>query len=50
VDASELDRQQSTRMDGGSEGLLDDLRTMRREVQEVAFARGIIPFIPADRD
>jgi hypothetical protein len=30
-------------------GLLVDLRTMPREVQEVAFAKGIIPFIPADR-
>jgi hypothetical protein len=29
-------------------GLLVDLRTMPREVQEVAFARGIIPYIPAD--
>src|SRR5580692_9687874 len=29
-------------------GLLVDLRTMPREVQEVAFAKGIIPFIPAD--
>ena len=30
-------------------GLLVDLRAMPREVQEVAFAKGIIPFIPADR-
>jgi hypothetical protein len=30
-------------------GLLVDLRTMPREVQEVAFAKGIIPYIPADR-
>jgi hypothetical protein len=30
-------------------GLLVDLRTMPREVQEVAFAKGIIPHIPADR-
>jgi len=29
-------------------GLLVDLRTMPREVQEVAFANGIIPYIPAD--
>ena len=29
-------------------GLLVDLRTMPREVQEVAFAKGIIPHIPAD--
>ena len=29
-------------------GLLVDLRTMPREVQEVAFAKGIIPYIPAD--
>src|SRR5712671_4501274 len=29
-------------------GLLIDLRTMPREVQEVAFAKGIIPYIPAD--
>ena len=30
-------------------GLLVDLRTMPREIQEVAFAKGIIPYIPADR-
>ena len=30
-------------------GLLVDLRTRPREVQEVAFAKGIIPYIPADR-
>jgi hypothetical protein len=30
-------------------GLLVDLRTMPREVQEAAFAEGIIPYIPADR-
>jgi hypothetical protein len=29
-------------------GLLVDLRTMPREVQEVAFAKAIIPYIPAD--
>jgi hypothetical protein len=27
-------------------GLLVDLRTMPREVQEAAFAKGIIPYIP----
>ena len=30
-------------------GLLVDLRDMPREVQEIAFARGLIPYIPADR-
>jgi hypothetical protein len=30
------------------DGLLVDLRTMPREVQEAAFAKGIIPYIPAD--
>jgi hypothetical protein len=29
-------------------GLLVDLRTMPREVQEMAFAKGIIPYIPTD--
>jgi hypothetical protein len=29
-------------------GLLVDLRTMPREVQEMAFAKGIIPYISAD--
>jgi len=29
-------------------GLLVDLRTMPREVQEMAFVKGIIPYIPAD--
>jgi len=30
-------------------GLLVDLREMPREVQEIAFAKGLIPYIPADR-
>jgi len=31
-------------------GLLVDLREMPREVQEIAFAKGMIPYIPADRE
>lgn len=31
-------------------GLLVDLRRMPREVQEIAFAKGMIPYIPADRE
>ena len=31
-------------------GILVDLRHMPREVQEIAFHKGIIPYIPADRD
>jgi len=31
-------------------GLLADLRDMPREVQEIAFENGLIPYIPADRD
>ena len=31
-------------------GLLVDLRTMPREVQEIAFEKGMIPYIPADRE
>jgi hypothetical protein len=31
-------------------GFLVDLRTMPREVQEIAFEKGMIPYIPADRD
>jgi hypothetical protein len=30
-------------------GLLVDLHAMPREVQEVAFAKGLIAYIPADR-
>jgi hypothetical protein len=30
-------------------GLMVDLRNMPREVQEVAFKDGLIPYIPADR-
>jgi len=30
-------------------GMLVDLRHMPREVQEIAFGRGMIPYIPADR-
>lgn len=32
------------------DGFLLDLRAAPRELQEVAFEQGIIPFIPADRD
>ncbi len=31
-------------------GILVDLRHMPREVQEIAFHKGMIPYIPADRD
>ncbi len=31
-------------------GLLVDLRRMPREVQEIAYAKGMIPYIPADRE
>jgi hypothetical protein len=31
-------------------GLLVDLRDMPREIQEIAFEKGMIPYIPADRD
>ena len=31
-------------------GFVVDLRYMPREVQEVAFAKGMIPHIPADRE
>jgi hypothetical protein len=30
-------------------GLLMDIRRCPREVQEVAFKKGLIPYIPADR-
>lgn len=31
-------------------GILVDLRQMPREVQEIAFDKGMIPYIPADQD
>ena len=31
-------------------GLLVDLRDMPREVQEIAYEKGMIPYIPADQD
>ena len=31
-------------------GMLVDLRHMPREVQAIAFEKGMIPYIPADRD
>jgi hypothetical protein len=31
-------------------GLLVDLRDMPRDVQEIAFAKGLIPYIPADQN
>ena len=30
-------------------GLMLDVRQMPREVQEIAFEKGLIPYIPADR-
>jgi len=30
-------------------GFIVDVRTMPREVQEIAYEKGIIPYIPADR-
>jgi hypothetical protein len=30
-------------------GILVDLREMPRDVQEIAFAKGMIPYVPADR-
>jgi Domain of unknown function (DUF6398) len=30
-------------------GLMVDVRQMPREVQEIAFEKGLIPYIPADR-
>jgi hypothetical protein len=32
------------------DGIIVDLRTMPREVQAIAFAKGMIPYIPADRE
>jgi Domain of unknown function (DUF6398) len=31
-------------------GIVVDLRQMRREVQEIAFDKGMIPYVPGDRD
>jgi hypothetical protein len=31
-------------------GVLVDLRDMPREVQEIAYEKGMIPYIPADQD
>jgi len=31
-------------------GLLVDLRDMPREVQQIAFEKGMIPYIPADHE
>jgi hypothetical protein len=31
-------------------GVVVDLRDMPRAVQEIAFAKGMIPYIPADRE
>ena len=32
------------------DGFLVDLRDMPREVQEIAFEKGMIPYVPADQD
>ena len=39
-----------TRVDGEVNGLLVDLRDMPREVQEIAFAKGMIPYIPTAQE
>ena len=31
-------------------GMLVDVRFMPREVQEIAYQKGLIPFIPVDRN
>jgi len=31
-------------------GLIVDVRSMPREVQEIAFEKGLIPYIPDDKD
>ncbi len=31
-------------------GMLVDLREMPREVQEIAYGKGLIPYVPADKD
>jgi hypothetical protein len=31
-------------------GLMVDLRNMPREVQEIAFEQGMIPYVPADQE
>jgi hypothetical protein len=31
-------------------GLLVDLRTMPKEVQQAAFDKGMIPYVPADKE
>lgn len=32
------------------DGLLVDVRRMPREIQEIAYEKGLIPYIPADRE
>ena len=49
VDASKPPRKNPLVWMAEVNGLLVDLRTMPREVQEAAFAKGMIPYIPADR-
>jgi hypothetical protein len=31
-------------------GILVDLRDMPREVQQIAFKKGLIPYLPADQE
>jgi hypothetical protein len=37
-------------LDGRGQWSAVDLRDMPRDVQEIAFAKGLIPYIPADRN
>jgi hypothetical protein len=50
VDAAEHDRQEPAGVDGRGRRPIVDLRTMPREVQEIAFEKGMIPYIPADQE
>ena len=48
IRSNSADRVWGRRVGDDQDGLLVDLRMMSREVQELAFAKGIIPYIPAD--
>jgi hypothetical protein len=49
MEAAEYVGQEPAGVDGRSYGYLVDLLSMLREVQEIAFEKGLIPYIPDDR-
>jgi hypothetical protein len=49
MDLAQPDGRQPADLDAEVNGLITDIRLCPREAQVVAFEKGLIPYIPADR-